>query len=1265
MATDQLLDLIDGMTQAERRIQALDPAYIKPDDRDLPELLRYMTHIASQVNFYNEKNEVDGDWVDFFKSDVNVLVALITKFDLTGHLTRYEKLETAIQLATSSRETIQAMRDLFAFLAEISTHLADTSERLQGGTIYNKTAAELGSLIDGFSGEVSKLAAYNRQAEAIFGDWVGVDFPEYGFNPDVEPPEPIFTVRGALNEQALSGLAPLKKAFDAIRSGYNNFLAVTSTYYKDHDITEQEYHPHLALCVTFLHLYTYLQEQLNQLPAQHLDLYYKTILGLHPKGAEPDALHVVFDPATLQRVDLGEGEVIQADAGGKQHFYALDDELTVTRAQIAELKTLYLDEHTQMFSPDPDYRDITEVEVYKSTYSPVAANAFFKQKETLRSWPLFGESQYELADEDRTMEDADIGILLASPVLYQTDGHRALTLKIYFEHSSFSQLINYFNNFAKVTGKQLQSVSYELLSDAFVISFTSAAGWEEVKWYSVIVYTSDGSLEIRFELSPVDPAIGLYDPLLHGDNHDISWPVVKLLLNNYSTHNPFSFFRRLLIDRVTVTADVKGSRALKLQNNVGSLSADNPFQPFGPQPTVGSYLDIRNTNIFNRFTKGFCIRLEWIDLPGDPGGWETYYKEYGADITNDSFKVKISGLSQGKFKPAPSRRQEFTLFSTTRNEVGAEILDANSEIKNVDVKKLELPNKPLLNAEEESDGNFNEGAVRIEFSAPQEAFGSRIYPQIFPDAVIHNSKRFATKRKLPNPPYIPIVRSITVDYTVEHSEVLLKNAKNEDSALKLIHQYPFGYEALYPESDKQPYPFVPAFDYGNNLYIGLNELLPEQELSLFFQLEEKNFSDTARDPEPVTWSYLYKDSWIDLGKNEVLYDTTMNFITSGIVKLRLPADVQKGNTTFSSSLYWLRAACDGKVNLKARLTGVYPHAVTATRVLTDGSEMDGQVLPPNSITGLRSAIPGITGVHQLTPSHGGKARETLEDYRIRVSERLRHKNRLVTNRDIEQAILNEFPELLMAKSISPEPPGPGEYRPADNKIRIIIVPKAHYGVAENGRPKVNLALLYRIKTFVKRSISPFVDLEVENPVYEKIKLLGKIRFNYKKSTDNGLYLQRLNADLKRFICPWQYEASSTFKIGSQIYLAELVNFIKKRPYVDYVTGFSVLHFYHWLNTETGELLSGVNDFGHGLKNAVRGSVPEAVLVPAEDHEFTVMEEIEYEEPPEIGIGNLSIGDELLVYDDDLSSDDDGRTTNDRSFTDENEYFSLFINHNIN
>jgi hypothetical protein len=89
----------------------------------------------------------------------------------------------------------------------------------------------------------------------------------------------------------------------------------------------------------------------------------------------------------------------------------------------------------------------------------------------------------------------------------------------------------------------------------------------------------------------------------------------------------------------------------------------------------------------------------------------------------------------------------------------------------------------------------------------------------------------------------------------------------------------------------------------------------------------------------------------------------------------------------------------------------------------------------------------------------------------------------------------------------------------------------------------------------------------------------------------------------------------------------------------------------------------MNDLGLNNMNYIKGSVPEAVIIPSDEHMFTIMEEAVYSDPVLVGIGNLAISDEMIIYDkisSPLSEESKTTSTN----MDEKEYINLFISHNI-
>ena len=86
------------------------------------------------------------------------------------------------------------------------------------------------------------------------------------------------------------------------------------------------------MCITFIKLFEHLNNQLNNLTSDHLDYYYKNILELQSNSAKPDSVHIVFDPSTIDQVILKRGEQLQAEVDSNLLFYAINDDLIVTKA---------------------------------------------------------------------------------------------------------------------------------------------------------------------------------------------------------------------------------------------------------------------------------------------------------------------------------------------------------------------------------------------------------------------------------------------------------------------------------------------------------------------------------------------------------------------------------------------------------------------------------------------------------------------------------------------------------------------------------------------------------------------------------------------------------------------------------------------------------------------------------------------------------------------------------------------------------------------
>lgn len=1237
MSGDLFAEIKDGLNQQERFIASLSPDYIKIDDRTVAELLKFLSGLSAQFNYYNFNDQIDGDWGDLLQSNIHTLITLMSRLDVKEFSKKYERLKLIIKNEMNERKIILYFNDLFEMVWEAFIFLVQLLEKAHNSGSQDIITKDLSSILQSCLPDINKLKYCNSQAQQLFNHSIRINFNIANHllegQPDLEGLD-IFGESIGAKGKILHAIAFIDEILSGLKSKINRLLSTCEYYLENNNLIDQQFEPHLGLLIAFLHLYVRLQEQLNGFTKKHLDFYYKDFLGISPKPPHPDSVHVILESiVNAHPILLNTGMELLAKADGieKPLTYKLQERIVVSKACISALKTMYISNHA-LFSPGNENAGLSSQKIYSGNYPVIAPSAFIRKDSPVSSWPVLGEDQNELPYNERTMDDAEIGIIIGSSLLYLPEGERLIQLVFKFEEKSFEDFNRFISSFAEESEKSEESVLLEMLSSALIIDYTAKDGWEPVQ--SPEIRTSAGnSIQVSFLLNFQDKGIDLYNPAIHGLQYKNALPLVRLLLNNEASHNAFGLFRNLLLDQLTLKAEVTGFRNVKLQNNIGTLSTENPFQIFGPQPSVGAFLSIKNSNIFNKFTKDFAIRLEWLDLPRDPGGFESYYAGYGTSINNNSFQVKASALTDGRFMPDPEIQQAFPLFNTSKNLDDIESLEETTVIKGIDPKKIEFLHGMRLAHEEDDDQMFKEGVVKITLSSPSEGFGQKLFPQILPGILLHNSKRFNKPRPIPNQPFIPMVKSISINYTLEHTEIFtggLADATNVTTETKLIHQYPFGFKAIYPENENRTIRFMPEFEYPNNLYIGIKDFESGNELSLLFKLEEKDFHHTVHKPSPVLWSYLNQNVWTPIKPQDILQDTTNNFVNTGILRIKIPYDINTDNTILNPGFFWLRASTQFKSDIKSRVIAIYANAATAVRVSEYGQDGENNLnLPPNSITGFKRKVQGIQNIWQPFSTFGGEPGELENLYRTRVSERLRHKKRPVTMSDIEQFILDEFPQILMVKCLRASEEEhlvlPGV------NIQIILIPKEQdNGQFISEQPKVNLNTLLQVKQFITPFLSPFIKIEVGNPVYEKVKIICKVKFNETESFSRGYYMQALNNDIRKYICSWLYESGNSIKIGSIIYLSDFHNYIKNLHYIDSVTGFSLVHFFKKRDIQTGLYNATIIDSAIDHVDFIQGSTPEAILIPASDHLISMMEEFEYEAPVAVGVGSLSVGNELLV-----------------------------------
>jgi len=93
----------------------------------------------------------------------------------------------------------------------------------------------------------------------------------------------------------------------------------------------------------------------------------------------------------------------------------------------------------------------------------------------------------------------------------------------------------------------------------------------------------------------------------------------------------------------------------------------------------------------------------------------------------------------------------------------------------------------------------------------------------------------------------------------------------------------------------------------------------------------------------------------------------------------------------------------------------------------------------------------------------------------------------------------------------------------------------------------------------------------------------------------------------------------------------MLNYLKKLPYVKYITGFSLVHFYfNDALEDEDERIARVVDYANNNDVYIRGTLPETVLIPNSTHLITIEDDVKPVKAKKSGISEFAILDELLV-----------------------------------
>lgn len=1249
----------NGTAQDERLSKSLLPDSFQVDERSMTDLLAFTAKYSELIQYYNLDDERDGNWSKFFKNNETVFLSLIMSTDLHSIEQHHKRLIRHLDNAPRAEEKLEALEGLVQQILEMAKQINDWYVHTLNMDRLNMTQST--ELENELENAIKQQLAENFQHLLIYQE-------DLGFNTTGQfSPEEIrkhfhnnwfkrHEQIGARNIKLEGKESPdkIKEYTKKLRILFRTFYSVTAyilqvvpRYFEESIFEKSNHRPDVGMFIAFADMYGMMQERINNITEKHLDFYYYNILRQRQNGMTPDRANVYFEVGThIELEALPKGTRISAgrDKQGVEHFYTTDNEVLLSQAKLDKLHTLFISKNPKI-GIGSSYRVVTNIYAAEQANSRDGKGQPFINGE--ENWPTFGHEILELPKDEQQMGFAEVGWTIAAPILEMEEGHRIVSLRLRFVQNSMYTLNLLIKDISINQDISREDAFSRIFKNSLVAQFTTEEGWLEAHTCEILPPDEWGNPEILIvaTVNAKAPSVVKYDRELHGEGYQAEAPMIKLTQRNEGSFFSYSFLKELELQCVTIDIDVREVRNLSLSTDIGVVYPNAPFFAFGAIPKVGSYLMIGKEEIFKKEVKDLQFNIEWHALPDDEKGLRGYYKDYDLGIENDHYEMTLSALNDGKFFPLEGDEPlVYKMFEP--DEENPRGLHNKTTIANIDMEALNIKgNKNLVTTPQYSQ-EARDGYFKLEMRGPMPAFGHEHYADIYAKKIKYNNdpKRKGAEKLLPQQPIAPQMKSITMDYSARTEINVLSVGminKGANTGEQLYHVHPFGIIPTFDKGRSSNRSLMPDYDDNAYLYMGIESLSPNNSVSFYFELKENInlFSDDAakqQKPE-VSWSYLSNDIWKDFSQTKILSDSTNGFNNSGIINLEIPRDVTNNNNILEGGYYWLRVTVKGEPHLLPRCLRTATQAVSVTWEDNGTNDVHlKEALPGNSMQRLDVSRSAVRGVFQPFPSFGGRPGETKHHFYTRTSERLRHKNRAISAWDYERLVLEKFPNIHQAKCVTHV--GHEEHVPAGT-VLMVVVPKIDKNSRSYYLPMVNYTVLNSIKEFLQQRSSPFVNIVVRNPIYERVKITAGVRFT--KGKNNGTYLKKLNQDIVEYMCPWMLGQERELALGGSLVKDMILNFIEKREYVNFITKFSAVQVF-----PEDSVGFDLDDTAIHTTNSpvIRATTPWSILIPFEKNPIYFLDEETFQAPDKASISSMIIDGDFVMteekerdYDDYLSN----------------------------
>lgn len=924
--------------------------------------------------------------------------------------------------------------------------------------------------------------------------------------------------------------------------------------------------PHMTLFLCFLQLLELPSSRLNGITKRHLDFYYKDILRIEKIPAVMDRAYILFElakNASGYKVDALVGLDAGKDSTGKKRTYRLEKEIFPSAAKVGMIKNCYND------FDRTDKNGAVQEHYYMKAAS--VANSVDGMGEDLTAgnpaWYPFGYQHEETGTV--ALPDARIGFALASSVLLLAEGTRTITIE------------------ANLTGQITHAITSAALAGIFDVYLTGEKGWLGPFKPELDSQLGSQKLKLITRLSTDILPVTAYNAAVHGENYTTELPVIRFLLKtqNKTGYGLYKILAGTLntVRNIQITVDVAEVRNLQLESDTALLNWKKPFYPFTTQPVRSSSFSVYSEEAFSKKWSSMQIRIKWKNTPlSFRTHYTAYDKSFLSTVSKDKYVNVLSGFSYEKadaefalIRTSHLNKSEYEALETNTNYFVASpysgIVEADSYFKaGITIRykeKWEDVQPDIQLFYQESDGSYfsnvllqdhgyekgSTGPMRLSL---RQSFLHELYPRIYALAISSDDK----KTPIPNEPYTPFAEELVLSYSATDSLDINATGTTEfeNRSVQLFHEHPFGqmeeHRYLRDKFDitEKEIVLLPRYCRGGEMYLGLENANPLELISLLVQVAEGTENpeaETFLKGENLRWDVLSNNFWHQLSTVDMPVNDTDNFLKSGLVQLTIPEKATTNNTLLPSGYVWLRIKLNKRFDTVCKLLGV--HAQAAAVVFENNGNDLSQLskgLANGTITKLAERVSQIKTITQPYNSFGGQPEESDLHYYRRVSERLRHKNRAITLWDYEHLILQHFPEVYKVKCLN-HTDKRGFFSPGN--VSLIVIPDTtDKNVFDNYQPRVSRALLNQIRDYIAALTSMHVNVMVENPKYEVVRIT--VNAKIKEGYDAGNYRLKLVEDITKMLSPWAFSNTTKVDFGMKLHRSQVIHFIEKLAYVDYI-----------------------------------------------------------------------------------------------------------------